>query len=1200
MVLYNGIDRDDLATIRSATGQDGSSVSCDPKLQAPTGTAATVDLHIQASPAVTQVEGNGVAISGLTDDFDGQTRSSLTPNDIGADAGNFTAFVNPTVGTNSPVCLDGPLNLTVSPNASMTSPTYAWTGNGTFTASASVQNPSVSTGLVAGSSDYTVTITDANGCVSISTASVVVNGLPTVGSSASANTICTGSQVTLNGSGAVSYTWDNGVTNNVAFTPSGTTTFTVTGTDANGCQNTSSETITLAALPSLGSLGQPAVCSGNIAAFNLTGLQPLGTFTVNFTINGVPQTPFIGLSSDASGDASFNSPVPLTSANNGQVLAITGLTRTDATPSCSNTFSSGNSVSLSVNPNPTLTAVTQTGNSCDGQFSTINLSGLLSNSLFSFDYSIGGVAQTPGFGGTAAGTSTSFPIAALLANDGQTIEITNITITSSSPNCSLSPSSNNTATLTVKPRPTAVFDANDFVCEGQTAPIDLNFTGTAPFNLQYSINGTPQTAVNTSSSPYSMPYTNATVSRTYAITAVTDANGCTAASLDAITIDVPIPCSITWNGSVSSDWNDNDNWTPNNSAPSNKTSVVLAPAPNSPNVSSAAPAANCANITFLPGAAPSIGAGFTLAVRGDMTGSTGNTISGDGKIVLNGTGTQNVYGRVQIGNVDFANTSLNGVLIQAGSSLEILPGSTATFLANSKLNNFGDFVLKSSASGTARIAAIPASTQIIGSTTIERWLPYGSGNGSWYLIGTPFDGSDFTGLSDDFRVCGPATGFGSQGGGILPANQPERYTVFTYNEGANNTRIDTAQKDGWAVPVNPNMVSGTGYRVYVNYYSNSLHKFDIKGAMNRNDYTFPTLSRTVNTVCVPSTYNCDLNLNGWNLLANPYPSAIDWDAASGWTKPSNMNNAFYSWNSVANGYVAYNGAAATNLGVTVNSGPNANVIPSSQGFFVKLLSGATGSLVVKESAKVTNTSGTYLRTATAESSAIRMRLKKEGQTDYQFDAMVKFEEGSSDAFDIHRDMDILSGPSYEFGFPNASGNLLLNSQAELSGETRIVPMHLDLKGQTGNFRFEVLSQSLPSGSVAYIRDNYLGELSEVSQNSVLSFIVLDEASAASDRFELIINPGVVTGNVQLSGQQISILPNPSKSLKGATLLMSGFSGKTAQVSICDMTGKVLFASSTSLVSGKAEISLPAGLASGVYQVKVKGENISQTRRFVVE
>jgi hypothetical protein len=52
----------------------------------PTGTADTVVLHLQT---VNPAEAKGVAGTGVTDDFDGQTRSSLTPDDIGADAGNF-------------------------------------------------------------------------------------------------------------------------------------------------------------------------------------------------------------------------------------------------------------------------------------------------------------------------------------------------------------------------------------------------------------------------------------------------------------------------------------------------------------------------------------------------------------------------------------------------------------------------------------------------------------------------------------------------------------------------------------------------------------------------------------------------------------------------------------------------------------------------------------------------------------------------------------------------------------------------------------------------------------------------------------------------------------------------------------------------------------------------------------------------------
>ena len=53
----------------------------------PTGDAGSVDLHVQ-SPTV--IEGAGISIPAVTDDFDGQVRADFTPIDIGADAGNFT------------------------------------------------------------------------------------------------------------------------------------------------------------------------------------------------------------------------------------------------------------------------------------------------------------------------------------------------------------------------------------------------------------------------------------------------------------------------------------------------------------------------------------------------------------------------------------------------------------------------------------------------------------------------------------------------------------------------------------------------------------------------------------------------------------------------------------------------------------------------------------------------------------------------------------------------------------------------------------------------------------------------------------------------------------------------------------------------------------------------------------------------------
>ncbi|MCE3294945.1 MAG: cell surface glycoprotein (s-layer protein) related protein [Crocinitomicaceae bacterium] len=96
---------------------------------------------------------------------------------------------------------------------------------------------------------YIVTGTDANMCFDSASITIQVNPLPLVTAFTTATTICAGSPVTLTGGGALSYSWTGGISNGVAFTPSATASYTVTGTDINNCSNTASRTITVNALP---------------------------------------------------------------------------------------------------------------------------------------------------------------------------------------------------------------------------------------------------------------------------------------------------------------------------------------------------------------------------------------------------------------------------------------------------------------------------------------------------------------------------------------------------------------------------------------------------------------------------------------------------------------------------------------------------------------------------------------------------------------------------------------------------------------------------------------------------------------------------------------------------------------------------------------------------------------------------------------
>ena len=172
---------------------------------------------------------------------------------------------------------------------------------------------------------YTVTGTNTTtGCSNTANVTVTVNALPNVGAGSN-QTICVGQSVTLNGTGATTYTWNNGVSNGVSFVPTATQTYTVTGTNTTtGCSNTANVTVTVNALPNVGAGSNQTICVGQSVTLNGTGAT---TYTWN---NGV------------SNGVSF---VPTAT----QTYTVTG---TNTTTGCSNSAN----VTIQVNPIPTLNA----------------------------------------------------------------------------------------------------------------------------------------------------------------------------------------------------------------------------------------------------------------------------------------------------------------------------------------------------------------------------------------------------------------------------------------------------------------------------------------------------------------------------------------------------------------------------------------------------------------------------------------------------------------------------------------------------------------------------------------------------------------------------------------------------------------------------------------------------------------------------
>lgn len=172
-----------------------------------------------------------------------------------ANVATINVVVNPlpfVTANASPACLNQTVNL--SATGGFTS--YSWSGPAGYTSAA--QNPSITNISTAMAGSYTVTVTNANGCLNANSVLVVVYPLPTI-LVASPTALCISSTGTLTASGALDYTWNPATDLNTAFgnqvslTPTTITNhvYVVTGQDINGCINTATTSIAVNGLPAI-------------------------------------------------------------------------------------------------------------------------------------------------------------------------------------------------------------------------------------------------------------------------------------------------------------------------------------------------------------------------------------------------------------------------------------------------------------------------------------------------------------------------------------------------------------------------------------------------------------------------------------------------------------------------------------------------------------------------------------------------------------------------------------------------------------------------------------------------------------------------------------------------------------------------------------------------------------------------------------
>jgi hypothetical protein len=526
---------------------------------------------------------------------------------------------------------------------------------------------------------------------------------------------------------------------------------------------------------------------------------------------------------------------------------------------------------------------------------------------------------------------------------------------------------------------------------------------------------------------------------------------------------------------------------------------------------------------------------------GIYNASEGNnvTITGNTPQLLGGTG-----------NSEFNDLTINssGGIVITGSELSV----RGVLLCNGTLETNGKLVLLSTSERTALIDGSGTGT-VTGNVTLQRYLEQGSG---YKYLSSAFSSATIGEIGDDIDLLSPETG------------------VYKFDESRTTS--------GWVYykdPANP-MNPLEGYAV--NLGADPAPKtIDLSGVVNNG------------TLSVELYNHNNLYTEGFNLVGNPYPSPIDWDAPSGWTR-NNIDDAVYYFR--ASETDQYGGSYSSYMAGISSDGVASNIIPSMQGFFVHVSDGTypvAGAITVGNEARVKTASTPFLKSAAATNKSLIRLIAGYSDDTLSYDPFViYYDENSTLGFDGQLDAlkvfntDASVTNFYVFG---NDGRKLSIDAIPFTGDSTLtlrLGLYTEREGEV-EFRIRDLTGIYMTMSIS-LTDQSTGIITELSLMN--SYRVTLPAGDYQDRFLLNLT-GVKTHVEGSTYDQPAFLAYCSYGiLKIKTVLYAGTDGI---LEVFDMTGRVLYRQRT-IFTGYDEFY--PGLADGLYFIRFISGGEVLTRR----
>jgi len=508
---------------------------------------------------------------------------------------------------------------------------------------------------------------------------------------------------------------------------------------------------------------------------------------------------------------------------------------------------------------------------------------------------------------------------------------------------------------------------------------------------------------------------------------------------------------------------------------------------------------NFAN-TFTNSGTSSVSGG-TLNFSNSFTNSSGSTFAATaGTVNFTLGGAQAVNNNNTTTTVTFNNLTLStsGTKTLGGTgTFDIKSSGVVTLAGTAILAAAGKLTLKSDASGTASIAQIAsgASARVTGNVTVERYFTGGAlSNRGWRLMSFPVNTSgnavpptsstisDFTSLKTNLII----TGAGGSGSGW---DQPATYTA----NGPTILFYSNAGTGSFTIPTTFSSTTSKAGQGFYFYFRGDRNNATAKVVRSSGNFATPEAGvvglQTGNINQQDFSYAVTATGTGYNLLGNPYPSAITVTTAALSAGPS--SGFFYLYSPSGNSM----GPGVTSISLS-----------SGQGFFFK--ANVAGNLNFTEAMK-TSTQPTLLMSTspvTQQEGAITLQMVQDS-ANYDV-TLLRFSNDYNENYLNTEDADDLSanGQTVFLGAITADKHLVGTASQPLNKNKTSVFLSVN-DNASGTFTLNKINlDNIPDKYDVWLKDHYKNDSLDLRANSTYNFNIDKNNSATfgDSRFEVVV------------------------------------------------------------------------------------------------